>query len=717
MKHLAVHLRLDILIILTIVLLPLIVYSQVIFHDFVNIDDPLFVTDNYYIKHGFTKEGIRWAFGFTNVSYWKPLTWLSHMLDCEIFSLNSGGHLFTNLTLHILSSVLLFWWLKSATAASWKSFFVAAFFAVHPMNVESVAWIAERKNVLSTFFFLLTLITYSNYTRQPNRYRYGITIVIYALGLMAKPMLITLPFVLLLADHWPLERLKPGQLKSVHLIVEKFPFLILAAISLFVTLYHLGSDVVSHESVSLKLRILNALVSYFTYISKLVFPQKLSVFYPFPKHVAALKAALSFVGLIGCFIYTLKHFWKKPYLFSGWFWYVGTLVPALGLIQGGLWPETADRFAYIPYIGLFCIVAWGTSDIAATFKLKQSIFVIGAIFVIVILLSLTARQVTYWQNSVTLFRHALDINSENHIAHNNLGSALEKDGKIDEASFHYIEALRILPAYANAHNNLGNILYQNGHITDARKHFETALRLRPDLAEAHNNIANMLLDQGDISAAIGHYRKALIKNPNYAKALTNLGSAYLKRGDIPRAIDTYTRAVKIKPELWEAHLNLANALIKNNDYATAIDHCQNALMLKPGQAEIHLVLGRVLYENNDPVIADTHFTEAIRLNPDMLDAYLYRAKIYSMQKKYSEAIDIYLAITKKWPDLKAAYYNLACLYAKINHVPRAVKMLKIAIEKGYDNWKLIKNDPDLHPLRNNDGYIELLTKEPYHDGE
>ncbi len=407
--------RLDILVCLFIVIAILVVYWQVRNHTFVNFDDSSYILNNPHIRTGLNFEGIAWAFSFPGFDYWHPMTWLSHMLDCHLYGLKAGMHHQISLILHILNSMLLFLVFKKMTGAIWRSAFVAAMFAIHPMNVESVAWLAERKNVLSTFFWLFTMLTYIHYSKQPSVFRYLPILFVYSLGLMSKPMLATLPFVLLLLDYWPLCRINLAhsgsnyqktpksdntdfqRLRPLHLAFEKIPLLILSAVSIFLSslaVQRLGI-VISTASVPMQLRIKNALVSYVNYIIKMIWPHNLAVYYPYPQTLPLWQVAGAGLLLICIFYLVFRAVKSKPYLAVGWLWYVGTLVPTIGLVQAGLWPAIADRFTYVPFIGLFFIIAWGVPDLVVHWHYREIKLATMAIALFSILAATTYFQVGY----------------------------------------------------------------------------------------------------------------------------------------------------------------------------------------------------------------------------------------------------------------------------------------------------------------------------------
>jgi hypothetical protein len=476
-------------------------YWRVQTFEFINMDDPLYILDNPPVRNGLTKEGIMWAFTFNDISYWHPLTWLSHMVDCEIYWLNPKGHHFTSVLFHMASTLLLFLTLKKMTGALWRSAFVAALFALHPLNVESVAWVANRKNILSAFFWIVAMGSYALYARSPNPVGYLMVFFSMFLGLLAKPTVVTLPFVFLLLDFWPLGRYSPagsGQAEGrsfqghppARLILEKVPLIALSAASVVVSYMssrHMGI-IIPAEVLPLGLRIQNALASYLVYIQKLFLPLDLAVFYPFAKTVDFWKIAGSCILLLTVTALAVCFTRRKPYFAVGWFWYLGTLVPVIGLVQQGLWPAFADRFVYIPLIGLFIVTVWGFSDLVERIQVSRRLCLATACLAVLGMGAGAWVQTGYWKNSVTLFKRAVDVTKNNHLAHYNLGVALWNLGRFDEGLSHCKEALRINPDDESAHLDVGSALIHLGRWEDALSHFREALRINPASVPARQNV-------------------------------------------------------------------------------------------------------------------------------------------------------------------------------------------------------------------------------------
>jgi tetratricopeptide (TPR) repeat protein len=567
------HNRVDLIIAVFLTMAIVAVYFQVHQHEFVVYDDRVYVTDNPFVRDGLSARGVNWAFDFTekNKTYWHPLTWLSHMVDVQLFGLNAGKHLVINLLLHLLNSILLFSLFKRMTGSTWPSALIAGLFALHPLNVESVAWVAARKNLLSSTFWFLTTFAYVHYTEKPGLGRYALILSIFSLGLLSKPMLVTLPCTLLLLDVWPLRRCMIFQGTDTdqpmvplrRLLLEKVPMLILSAISVGISTFSLSNygDLVAVESVSMPIRIANAVVSYVSYLGKLIFPLGLTCYYPFPSAVPHWRWVSALVFLIVITTMALRLFKRHPYFAVGWFWYLGTLFPVIGLVQAGLWPATADRFVYIPLIGIFIIVAWWTKGFANSWDSSRRWLSMTALSILVLLAALSHNQTGYWRNSITLFKHAIKVTDNNYLSHYALGFAYEQKGAKDNAIYHYRASLQINPNEVDAHFNLAVLLASEGQIDAAVRHYENVLRIEPHDAQARNNLGNIYFRQGDLDQAQKHYREAIRITPDYAKAHNNLGAVLIRRGKIPEAVHHFREALRIVPkdELTKRYLRLALA--------------------------------------------------------------------------------------------------------------------------------------------------------------
>jgi hypothetical protein len=523
-----------------LILLNVLTYSPVRDYGFVNYDDTQYITRNPQVTKGLTWGGVRWAFTTGDQANWHPVTWLSHMLDVQLFGMDAGLHHLTNLLLHTANSVLLFGVLFDMTAAIGESTFVAALFAVHPLHVESVAWVAERKDVLSTLFWMLTMLAYVRYVRRPGPARYAIVVGLFAVGLMTKPMLVTLPFVLLLLDYWPLRRwtlqprgLKPTTADLKKVVLEKVPLFILTVASSVVTTIaqQRGGALAGADVLPITNRISNACLTYVAYIGKIFWPTGLTALYPMPHTVSAWWIATAIV-LIAMSILAIQQAKARPYVFVGWFWFVGTLVPVIGLVQVGR-QAMADRYTYVPSIGVFLIVAFGVSSLVAS-SLPRKRMVVAAAGVLLFAGTLAARgQLGYWSSSEVLWKHAIEVTNDNALAHYSLAIAVGEQRNRNEAIREYLEALRIEPVFAEAHYNIALAFTESGRTDEAIAHYTEAIRLAQveatgldsqQLATGHFNLALALAGKGKVDEAGGHFVEAIHLNPGLAEAHTALAS-------------------------------------------------------------------------------------------------------------------------------------------------------------------------------------------------
>jgi tetratricopeptide (TPR) repeat protein len=571
------------------------VFGQTVHYEFVNYDDNEYVYENPVVQKGLTWEGFRWALTYGQIGHWHPLTWLSHMLDCQLYGLQAGGHHLTNLLLHGAAAILLFLVLRRMTGFLWRSAFVAAVFAIHPLRVESVAWVAERKDVLSAFFFMLTLGAYVRYVRRPpSMIRYGAVVLFFALGLLSKNMLMTVPFVLLLLDYWPLNRLS-GFSPRVLLrrVAEKIPLFVLMVGSCVATA--LVPEKVTTGKLPIGLRMENVVVSYVTYLWQMIHPAGLACLYPNPANYLPFWQVAGAVGLLlaisgAVWVFRQMH----PCLIVCWLWYLGMMIPVIGIVQISYYAAHADRYTYLPQIGLYLLLTWAAADLSVGWRYRRVVLG-GFSTVILMALIFSARaQTSYWRNSESLWTHTLACTSDNFIAHNNLGNALLKMGSVDEAIAQYQMALQINPDYAEAHNNLGNALLRKGNVDEAIAQYQKVLQIKPDYAKAHNNLGSALLQKGSMDEAIAHYQKALQIKPDDATACYNLGNALLQKGNVDEAIAHYQKALQIKPDYAEAQNNLGSVLLQKGNVDEAIVHCQKALQIKPDFAEAQNNLAWVL---------------------------------------------------------------------------------------------------------------------------
>jgi len=593
---------------------------------FVNYDDPLTVSEVAEVTRGLSAEGVAWAFTHTVIGHWDPLTTLSHMVDCQIYGLKPWGHHLTNVLLHAAGTILLFLALREMTGALWRSAFVAALFAIHPLRVESVAWITERKDVLSGVFFMLALGAYARYAHGPSARRYFPVALAFALGLLCKSMLVTLPFVLLLLDYWPLGRWAAATATQTRrafpwpLLIEKIPLLLLSATSAGIQILAARDMMTPVEALPLPARLGGALVSYVAYLEKFVWPVNLAVFYPSPGTWPLAQVLPAAALLLGLSILAVVLRRKHPYVLVGWLWFLGMLVPVIGIIQVGT-QALADRYTYLPQIGLALAAAWAAADLSASWR-RRRLLLGGAAGVVIAGFIFVARsQITYWHDSQTLWTHALACTERNGVAHNNLGAVLLQEGRIDAAIVQFQAGLENEPDYASGHFNLGNALVKKGRTDDAIAQYETALAIRPRHAAAHYSLGNALLKKGRLDDAIAQYQAALEINPDDAVCHYNLGNTLLRTGQVDDAISHFQRALQIQPDYPEAEMDLGSALRAKGELEAAIVDFQKALALRPDYAEAHYNLGTALLKKGEVGAAIFHFETAIAL-----DAHFFQAQ-------------------------------------------------------------------------------------------
>ena len=692
--------------------------------DFVNLDDPVHVTAVAQVQKGLSLEGIRWAFLNPVATNWHPLTVLSHMLDCQIFGLQPWGHHLANVLLHALNAGLVFLLLQQLTKATWRSLWVAAFFAVHPLRVESVTWVTERKDVLSGFFGLLALMAYARYAQErmqnaecrmqkpeagspwsvvssrwsvvhlPSSIFYLLSLSLFALGLLSKPMLVTWPFVMLLLDYWPLGRLRNAECTGeghaprftfhvsrftphTPLLLEKLPFFALAALASVVTfiVQRRGGALAAGENLSLGVRLGNALISYCRYLGKLFWPADLAVVYPHPG-LWPLWQVLVAAGLIlgiSMLVWVARR--RHPYLLGGWLWYCGTLVPVSQVIQTGA-HAMADRWTYIPSIGVLILAVWGACELTRRWRYQSLGLSVASAAAIVLCIALTRHQIGYWRDSEALLRHALAVTANNYLAHGNLGAALEEKGRMDEAIGHYQEALRLKPGFVEAHNNLGAALSKKGQIDAAIRQYQEALRLKPDYVDALNNLGVALDKKGQTEAAIRQFREALRLKPGHALAFSNLGAALSKQGQLDEAIRQYQEAISLDPGYAQVHCDLGVALSRKGQFDEAIRQYREALRLKPDLADAHNNLGAAFDKKGQTDEAIRQFREAIRLEPDHADAYNNLGIALQKQGQTDEAIRQLQQALRLKPDHVEAHYNLGVALGSKGQVDEAIHQLQ-----------------------------------------
>jgi tetratricopeptide (TPR) repeat protein len=523
---------------LGLALITLAVFGQTVQHDFIYTDDHEYVYDNPMVSHGLTWKGLAWAFTTSHASNWHPLTWLSHMLDCQIYGLNPGGHHFTNVLLHTATVIVLFLVLRQLTGGLWRSAFVAAVFAIHPLRAESVAWVAERKDVLSGLFFVLTIGAYVRYARQSwSLLRYLLVVLMFVAGLMCKPMLVTLPLILLLLDHWPLKR---------KALLEKIPLLALSAAACLATIWAQHAAIKSTEVFPVGLRLENALASVMIYLRQMVWPAGLAPSYHYPHEgLPFWETGVAAVLFIGISAWAWAERIRKPWVLMGWLWYLVMLGPVLGLVQVGAEPH-ADRYTYLPEIGILIALTWLVAEWRP-----------AMVAIVAVLAVLCWKQTGYWKNSETLWIHALACTKDNEVAHNNLGVTFAKQGKMEDAKLQFEEAFGIYPGYADAHGNLGHCYRQQGRLDEAIAEYRKAAEIRPSFAGVYNDLGLCLAQEGKLDEAVPEFQKAVDVKPDYADALRNLGLAYAKQGRAADAITQYQKSLQIEANDPNVENNLA----------------------------------------------------------------------------------------------------------------------------------------------------------------
>jgi protein O-mannosyl-transferase len=638
------------------------VYSQVRVCQFVALDDPQYVTTNPHVKAGLTWAGVQWAFTTMHDGNWFPLTWLSHMAVVQAFGLDAGFHHLVNLALHLLSTLLLFVALRRMTGARWPSALVALLFGIHPQHVESVAWVAERKDVLGGLFWMLAFNGYAHYVERPDWRRYGLVAVPFVLGLLSKSMIVTLPFVLLLLDVWPLGRLRPGAGSSRvvrRLVWEKAPLMALAAAGAAVTyLAQQGVGAVAPlERIDAGLRASNALVSYVAYIGTFFWPSRLAVFYPYEPVIAWWRVALSAAALVAVSLFARRRLAGSPYLAVGWAWFLGTLVPVIGFVQVGS-QARADRYTYIPAIGLSIMLAWGAAEMAGRRPwTRLPLASLAAVFSVACAV-LTWSQVQVWRTSTALFEHALAVTNDNYVALDGIGLELRLQGRLDEAIGYFRDAVKVSPVFAIAQNNLGEALLARGRADEALPHLVEAVRLNPTLREARVSLALTEHSLGRADQALATYEETVRRFPDYANAQTRLGMALAEHGRIDEGLAHMREAVRLAPDDPDAHYNLGRALLGTGSVGAAVAEFNETLRLHPGFAEGHFNLGNVLAGQGRLDDAMNEYRAAIRLQPDFARAHANLGTALATVGRLDDAIAEFSEALRLQPDMAEVRANL-----------------------------------------------------------
>ena len=681
-----------------LIVLTLITYWQVKNYDFVNYDDDKYITQNQYVNTGLKLDNIKWAFQSTYASNWHPLTWLSLMVDAQLFDLNAGYYHLTNLFLHIMNTLLLLFVLYKMTGTLGRSALVAALFALHPLHVESVAWVTERKDVLSMFFMLLTLWAYINYIKKPDYKRYLLIFAAFAMGLMSKPMLVTLPFVLLLLDYWPLQRFSLETGESIHsvlttkkataLIYEKIPLFFLTGLSIAFTVIAQRAEIEFMQSIPPLLRMENALVAYCGYIFKMIWPVSLGVLYPHSAHIHLWKISLSAILLAtvsGIAIYTIK---KKPYIAVGWFWYLGTMIPVIGIVQVGV-QSMADRYTYIPLIGLFIILAWSLFDALEKIPYQKYISATISVIIILLLMTLSWSQLKYWKNSYELFTHTLEVTENNYTIHCNLAVLLADQGDSKMAEFHYMEALKIKPDDKDTNMNYGNLLVRQGRLDEAAEQYINAIKNNPNYVEAYNSLGIAYVQRGDWQKAIEHFRMAVKINPDYPDAQNNLKMALMQKQVKESASTKHSVDSGAEISTFSGRMMAGTSLMKKGNLEGAIQHFQEALNIEPENINAHVSMGLALGYKRNFDGAISHFRTAIKINPRIPEIYNSLAVALAYTGKTDAAIVQLKKALQINPRFAKAHNTWGVMLAKSGKIDEGIDHLRkaIAIDHEYTEAK------------------------------
>jgi tetratricopeptide (TPR) repeat protein len=605
------------------------VYCEVVWFDFTNYDEFFMILKNPIVQSGVTLQGTLWALTTSWFEYWHPVTWLSHMLDCELFGLRPGWHHAISLAFHVANTLLVFAVLKRMTGALLRSAIVAALFGLHPLHVESVAWIAERKDLLSAFFFLLSLGAYTRFVEHAKlqdpkaKLWYRLSLLSFAFALMSKPMAMTLPFVLLLLDYWPLERLELDVAKSPwnafgSLLREKFPFFALTLASCFVTYVGVkaGGNFLSAEKVSWSLRLSNVPVSYARYLGKLVWPADLVVLYPMPQHWVFWQVAGAVLLLVGLTIWVVLRARSAPYLVVGWFFFLGVLVPTIGLLQVGF-QSIADRYTYIPFIGLFIAVVWALAEATKGRPWRTPLLFTLTVSTLAVCSLLTWHQADFWRNSLNLWTHCVSVTPENAIARYNLGYVLQYQGKLEQAKDHYLQALRLRPDHLEANLNLGTLLVLDRKMVEATNYFVKTLRLKPDYAAAHANMGLALRELGDYDGAMAHCAEAIRLNPTRFEPFNDMARSLSARGRSADSLYYYSESLQRNPANPQTHFYLGLDQLTLGQINEAVSSLNEAVRLAPGWPDAHLQLAIALAASGATSNAVAQYREALRLDSSL----------------------------------------------------------------------------------------------------
>ena len=683
------------------------VFGQTRRYEFINYDDDIYIYENPTITGGLNLREIIWVFTHDEgLDAWHPVTAVSHMLDWQIYGANAGGHHLTNVLLQMATAILLFLVLQKMTGWMWCSAFVAAVFAIHPLRVESVAWVTERKDVLSGFLFMLTLWMWLRYQQrrsgmdnaESNSGRamgvpglrcwtadYCLALVFFALGLLSKPTLVALPLVLLMLDYWPLNRFPAHDaLRSrlrvwLGLFLEKVPFLLVSAAACAFTVLTQKHVVSTVQGLTVSWRTGNALMAYVDYLWRMIYPVGLALIYPHPeKHLPVWRVVGSALVLLVISAGAVAGRRKHPYLLVGWLWYLVMLLPMIDIMQTG--DQTrADRYTYLPQIGLYIMIAWGTVEFCATWRHRRAVLGTAAGVVLMALAVDAYGQTLYWKDSVTLWTHTLARTPQSPVVHCNLGIALALEGKQAAAVQHFGRALELNPQDAKAMNNLGKVLTSQGKLMDAIQYFDRALQLNPEDAKALNNLGVTLAAQGKLDEAVQHYDRALQLKPNYADAHYNLGNALTAQGRLDEAADSYAQTFELNPDFAEAHCNLGLVLARQGKLDAAIEQYQQALQLKPDYADALNNLGSALAAQGKLDAAAQYYQRSLQLQPNNADALNNLGVALARQGKVDEAIQHFNRVLELNPNDASAHNNLGIALAGQGKMDEAIRHFQQAL--------------------------------------
>ncbi|MBN1405797.1 MAG: tetratricopeptide repeat protein [Candidatus Omnitrophica bacterium] len=644
-------------------------YLPLLRSDFVDFDDYNYIVNNPHVNSGMSKINLVWAFTSFHAANWHPLTWLSHMLDVEIFGLNPAGHHLINLLLHLCNVIVLFMILNYLTGSFWKSLVVAAIFGLHPINVETVAWISQRKSVLSSLFFLLSVWAYAAYVKKPHPARYGVLLVFFVFGLMAKPIIISLPFVLLLIDFWPLNRISLANRdpKVVwRLIIEKVPLLLFSIISCFITFFAQmrGGAVVSLRTFPLYTRFANSITSYLMYMLRIVVPRHLCAYYPYPDKNEYLPALLAFLGLTIVTVILIRKREEHPWLITGWLWFLGILIPVAGIVQiGG--QATADRYTYMPMIGLLISATWEADYNIQKLHLNKTIPVFSVSMLIMLFSFLSRRQSGYWHDGKTLFEHTLSVTKDNYYTHSLLGNALFREGKLEGALKHYSKALEIEPRFEPAYYNKGLVLYYLNRRDEALSMLKQATIKTPDNADIYHVLGWIYREMGRDSLAIKYFQKSISYNPKLYESHCDLGEEYEKNDNIFKALFHFSEAVRLQPDSARAYDNIAALYVRLRKVDLAIEKYEQALGRVADRWELYNNLGNIFLDIGRTSQAISLYSSAIKTAPEQAMPYYNRGRAYILINKPVKAIDDFRNAVLTDPKyIKAHYYLGKVLEAK-----------------------------------------------------